>query len=38
MRFRPKDGVGVIIFFNFDSLGEALGEIYDRLFEEAAEY
>ena len=38
MLFRPKDGVGVIIFFNFDSPGKASGEILERLFEEAAKF
>jgi CubicO group peptidase (beta-lactamase class C family) len=38
MLFRPLDGVGVIIFFNFDSPRKASGEILDRLFEEAAKY
>ncbi len=36
MLFRPKDGAGVIIFFNFDSPSKADGEILNRLFEEAA--
>ena len=38
MFFRPKDGVGVIIFFNCDSLGNARQEIGERLFEEAAKF
>jgi CubicO group peptidase (beta-lactamase class C family) len=38
MLFRPKDGVGVIIFFNCDSVGNALQEIRERLFEEAAKF
>ena len=36
MLFRPRDGVGVILFFNSDSPGKAYGEILERLFEEAA--
>lgn len=38
MRFWPKDGIGVIIFFNYGSPRKAMGEIYDRLIEEAAKY
>jgi len=38
MLFRPQDGVGVIIFFNFDTPGKAFGEILERLFEEAAKF
>jgi CubicO group peptidase (beta-lactamase class C family) len=38
MLFRPKDGVGVIVFFNCDTPGKAYGEILERLFEEAANY
>jgi len=36
MLFRPQDGVGVIVFFNYDRPGRAAGEIVERLFEEAA--
>jgi CubicO group peptidase (beta-lactamase class C family) len=38
MLFRPKDGVGVILFFNLDTPGKASEEIIERLFEEAAEF
>jgi len=38
MLFRSKDGVGVIIFFNFDSPRKAFGEILERLFEEAEKF
>ena len=38
MLFRPQDGVGVIIFFNYDTPGKASGEILERLFEEAAKF
>lgn len=38
MLFRPKDGVGVIMFFNCDSPGKAAEEIQERLFEEAAKF
>jgi CubicO group peptidase (beta-lactamase class C family) len=38
MCFRPKDGVGVILFFNSDRPGKAYGEIVGRLFEEAAKF
>lgn len=38
MLFRPKDRVGVIIFFNCDSVGNALQDIRERLFEEAAKF
>jgi len=38
MLFRPEDGVGVILFFNYDSPGKSYGEILERLFEEAAKF
>jgi CubicO group peptidase (beta-lactamase class C family) len=38
MLFRPKDGVGVILFFNSDSPGKAYGEIIEKLWEEAAKF
>jgi CubicO group peptidase (beta-lactamase class C family) len=38
MLFRPKDGVGVILFFNCDRPGKAVEEIQERLLEEAAKF
>lgn len=36
MAFRPDDGVGVIMFFNFDGRLSRPGEIFGRLLQEAA--
>jgi CubicO group peptidase (beta-lactamase class C family) len=38
MRFWPKNGTGVIIFFNCGNPGKAAGEIQHRLIEEATKY
>jgi CubicO group peptidase (beta-lactamase class C family) len=38
MTFRAKHGVGVILFFNCGSPGQAPEEIRDRLHEEAANF
>jgi CubicO group peptidase (beta-lactamase class C family) len=35
MGFRPADGVGVIVFYNFSSPGEGANEIFARLLQEA---
>ncbi len=34
MAFRPRDGVGAIVFFNLDRPGDAMGHIFERLMEE----
>ncbi len=35
MGFRPKDGVGIIIFVNFGRPGDAMRRIFERLLKEA---
>jgi CubicO group peptidase (beta-lactamase class C family) len=38
MLFRPKDGAGVVFFFNFDSPRKSYKEILNRLFEEGGKF